>query len=293
LRESSSDSYPIDSSKLSNLDDEELLSIIQHEAHRIEKAVYNDILDKKAEYYSTKDERINKSKNILINERNYSYSHPIISWAMNIQSILEDSEPTWISDESLTTVELELDNLDPFVEFLEDRRSVRVWADGQNQPSDQQLHSIANKLIEGAKLAPNSGNRQAWRFKIITCEKEKKLLDGIKEKHTIKAPLLLFVGMDARVYGDVADSEISIYLDAGAAIMQMILTAHNAGLGTSWNHFGKDLINSRRSNRRKYREFADQLDIPNYVEPMAIVCVGVAKFIPPTPARASNERYLI
>ncbi|ELZ56304.1 NADH dehydrogenase/NAD(P)H nitroreductase [Haloferax sp. ATCC BAA-646] len=178
-----------------------------------------------------------------------------------------------------------------FTDLLKSRRSTRTWAD--NQPSEKRLRKIAYQMIEGAKWAPNSGNRQAWRFKIIIDDEKKKLLDGIKEEHTVSAPLLIFVGMDTRLYGDVADSETSIYLDAGAAIMQMVLTAHNAGLGTCWNHFGKDLIKSRESNKEDYQKFTNRLDIPDYIEPMAIVCVGKPEFIPPIPERSDNERYII
>lgn len=291
--ESSPGSYPMDSFKLSNISDEELLSIIQHEAHRIEKAVYNDNLSEKEEYYNTKSKRIGKCIEILTHERGYSHDHSIITWAADIQSICNKAEPEWTAEKSSSDSQVDLDNLEKFVDFVEKRRSARVWVDEQNQPSEEQLEMIANMMIEGAKWAPNSGNRQAWRFKIITNDEEKKLLDGIKENHTVSAPLLIFVGMDTRVYGDVADSETSIYLDAGAAIMQMILTAHNAGLGTSWNHFGTDLIRSRKANQKDYREFTNQLNIPDYIEPMAIVCVGVPEFIPPTPARQSSEKYLI
>ena len=290
---SSAGSYPMNPSKLRDLSDDELLSIIQHEAHRIEKAVYNDILDEKEEYYSIKCERVEKCITILVNERDYTRDHPVINWATNIQSILDETECTWIPEKSSSPPGVNINNLDEFANFVENRRSTRVWADKQDQPSEEQLRIIANQMIEGAKWAPNSGNRQAWRFKIIISDQEKNLLDRIKEEHTVSAPLLIFVGMDARVYGDVADSEISIYLDAGAAIMQMILTAHNAGLGTCWNHFGTDLIRSRKINQTDYQEFANQLNIPDYIEPMAIVCVGVPEFIPPIPERSSNEKYLI
>lgn len=290
---SAADSYPTDPNELRNLNDDQLLSIIQHESHRIEKAVYNDILNEKEEYYNTKNKRIDECVMILTDEREYSYKHPVINWATNVQSLLEDSDSKWVAEKSSSAPETDLGKLNEFVEFVEDRRSTRVWAEEQDQPSEERLRMIANRMIEGAKWAPNSGNRQAWRFKIITNKEEKMLLENIKEEHTVSAPLLIFVGMDTRVYGDVADAETSIYLDAGAAIMQMVLTAHNAGLGTSWNHFGTDLIKSRKSNQEDYQEFTNQLEIPDHVEPMAIVCAGVPKFIPPTPARRSNEEYLI
>lgn len=290
-RENNRGTYPKEISQLKDLSDEELLTIVRHEAHRIEKAVYNEILSEKRDYYEEKSDRIENCVKILVNERDFPIDHPIISWAIEIQSLVQDRESTLISEKSSAAPEVNLTELDEFVEFVKNRRSTRVWSD--DQPSGDKLHQVASKMIEGAKWAPNSGNRQAWRFKIITEEDEKNLLGGIKEDHTVSAPLLIFVGMDKRMYGDVADSETSIYLDAGAAVMQMTLTAHNAGLGTCWNHFGMDLINSRKKNKEDYAKFTEQLAIPDYIEPMAILCAGKPKFIPPTPVRPSNQEYII
>jgi len=291
IRKTHNNSYPKTRSQLKELSNQELLSIIQHESHRIEKAVYNESLSEKEDYYTTKNERVEKCVEILINKRSFSSDHPIIEWAIDIQSILDEEDQEFIAEKSTSVPDTDFDELEKFVQFLKGRRSARVWA--ADQPPEEELKKVADKMVDGAKWAPNSGNRQAWRFKIITEDDKKKLLAGIKEEHTVSAPLLIFIGMDTRVYGDVADAETSIYIDAGAAIMQMVLTAHNAGLGTCWNHFGTDLINSRRSNQEDYKEFTEKLNIPPYIEPIAIVSVGKPKFIPPTPVRSPNERYLI
>ena len=72
-----------------------------------------------------------------------------------------------------------------------------------------------------------------------------------------------------------------MYLDASAAIMQMTLYIESIGLGSSWNHFGLDMINSRPSNPRLYHNFKTELNIPSYIIPIAILAIGKPAFIPP------------
>lgn len=281
----SSNSYPSSYEELNELSDSEILGIIQHESHRIEKAVYNDILIDKEGYYAQKRERVEVAINVLL-DRGFSEEFPTICWAQKICSMI-NSEPEYIENNSTPAPGYDIEGLNEFHSFVKTRRSTRVWAD--EQPKKSELREIAESLIDSAKWAPNSGNRQAWRFKVILDQSEKLLLSEIKEEHTISAPLLIFIGMDKRLYGDVADSETGIYIDAGAAIMQMVLTAHNAGLGTCWNHFGRDLIKTRESNQQAYSEFCNELDIPEHIEPIAILCVGRPEFIPPEPVRVPQE----
>jgi nitroreductase len=148
-------------------------------------------------------------------------------------------------------------------------------------------------MIDAARWAPTSGNRQPWRFLIITRREEKELLMKIKEEHCVTAPLLIFVGMDQRVYGALGKDERGIYIDAGAAAMQMVLLAHKCGLGVCWNHFADDLINSRKVNQDIYRRFARTMGIPEWIAPIAIVAIGIPEFLPPEPARMAVDGLMI
>lgn len=281
--------YPIKKEDLEELSDAELLAIVQHEAHRIEKAVYNENLEDKSDYYGLKKKRVNNIIDILIN-RDYPNKHPILSWAGEIIE-LEEHSPYFVENNKIDPPELDLYQLSRFVNMVAERRSARVWKD--DQPEKETLIDIGIKMIEAATWAPHSGNRQSWRFLLITKDDDRESLSVIKEEHTTVAPLLIFVGMDSRLYGDVADSETGIYIDAGAAAMQMILTAHKAGMGTCWNHFGRDLISSRKKNLEAYEEFQRQYDLPDHIEPIAIIAVGLPEYLPPTPPRRDPEEYLL
>ena len=233
------------------LSNDELLSLMRYESHRIEKAVYNDILEARKEIYREKWERLGTIYKML-EERDYpTTGEPTVLWSRQIYDAFDTLRTDFVERNSLPPPNFDPTEAKRFVAFVRARRSVRVWAD--EQPDLYILEEIAFCMIDAARWAPSSGNRQAWRFLILKSEKDKGLLRTIKEPHCIKAPLLIFVGMDARVYGKLGKSEQSIFLDAGAAIMQMVLAAHKCGLGVCWNHFADDLISSTEMTQERYK----------------------------------------
>lgn len=282
--------HPNDLDNLGRLSNDELLSLMRHESHRIEKTIYNNILQEKYSVYYEKWQKLSRIYQIL-QDRNYPSDEPTIVWSKKIYHSFENLEKEFIQANSSAAPEFNPDFALSFIQFLRARRSVRVWA--EEQPEKSILLAIAKQMIDAARWAPTSGNRQPWRFLILTDVAEKELLTGIKENHCITAPLLIFVGMDTRFYGALGDSERSIYIDAGAAIMQMVLMAHKCGLGVCWNHFADDLILSRKVNQVIYSKFAKSLNIPEHISPIAIIAIGIPKFIPPEPARMEVESLLI
>ena len=276
--------------ELEDLTTGQLLALMRHEAHRIEKAIYNDILQEKHPVYLTKWERVGKIQ-VLLTVRGVPATEPTVAWAKEIHDHFEDLEASFIRPRSEPAPPSEPEAIEAFLDFLKARRSVRVWA--PVQPRAEELEALALQLIDAARWAPTSGNRQPWRFKILIEPGRKELLRGLKEEHCISAPLLIFVGMDTRLYGALGDSERSIHIDGGAAAMQMVLAGHRGGYGVCWNHFADDLVLSRPSNVDAYEKFAAELGIPPAITPLAIIAVGRPAFVPPTPARTNLARLLI
>jgi nitroreductase len=289
IKNPESKGYPKEISKIGELSDDEILGIIRHEAHRIEKAVYNDIIEEKRSYYQSKKKRVENCIQVL-EQRGYPTDNPTLSWAEDIIK-MGGSNKEFVENNRIQPPDKDLSKLDSYINFISTRRSTRVWKD--DQPDDGTWIEIGEKMIEAATWAPHSGNRQSWKFLLMTEDSEREPLGVIKEEHTMAAPLLIFVGMDGRLYGDVADSETGVYIDAGAAAMQMINVAHHAGVGTCWNHFGRDLIDSREQNKQAYTKFREIHDIPPYIEPIAIVAVGMPEYIPPTPPRPQLNNLLL
>jgi nitroreductase len=274
----------------STLSDDELMAFMRHDAHRIEKSFYNRIFVAKQSFYAQRRDNVLEAIAIL-ERRGRDVTEPTIAWAREIAETFEHLEERFIRQKSSAPQPVDHRAADAFVALAASRRSSRVWA--ESQPPVAELDRFARRMIEAARWAPNSGDRQPIRFKIMIDPREKALLAGLKEEHCYAAPCLVFVGSDRRFYGGLGQNEAGIHIDAAAAAMQMVLTAHAAHYGVCWNHFSRDLIESRESNKRVYERFAKAMGIPDYVEPVAIIAFGHAAFHPPVPPRMSVEAMLL
>ena len=141
-----------------------------------------------------------------------------------------------------------------FSQLLSDRRSIRNYKD---EKLDVEL---VRQIIKDSTLAPNSGNRQPWRFSIvndrdlmkrISDESKKNILASITEDPDstrkryegflknpdsnvfYNAPCLVFI------FGDAAQR--SIHIDCALAASYFMLAAADRGLGTCWVALGGDI----------------------------------------------------
>lgn len=116
------------------------------------------------------------------------------------------------------------------IDIIKSRRSVRSF-----DQSKEVKKELIWKIIESANWAPSACNSQAWHFIVID---DRSILNDLVEKGLKKAkdtPVLILVCY--RRY--VKKQPINPYLDdqvqsASAAIQNLLLTAHNLGLGTCW-----------------------------------------------------------
>ena len=106
------------------------------------------------------------------------------------------------------------------------RRSVRLY---NSKPIE--IENI-NKIIESAIWAPSGKNGQPWKFKIIT---EQNIIEEISKlsvnsRWLKTAPCLIIVYLDKVCsYHYIKDVQ-----SCGAAIQNMLLTAHEIGIGSCW-----------------------------------------------------------
>ncbi|PLW99341.1 MAG: hypothetical protein C0593_03440 [Marinilabiliales bacterium] len=276
---------------LQRLSDQELLGLMRHEAHRVEKSVYNNILDKKRAYYDQKYQLINQITSILLKRDTKYADHPSIIWAGKINLAYPDIEKNFVNTYSSESgVNDDFIKINP-EDYFFTRRSCRVWS--KQQPSKEELEAVSERLISIGIHAPNSGNRQPWKFAVLIDKDEKEVLKGLKERHCYSAPLLIFVGVDKRLYKPAEHLENCLYIDAAAAATQMIIAAHMLGYGTCWNHLGEDLINSRTMNKESYAKLCRLKNIEHYVTPVAIIAIGMPEFIPPEPSRVNLDDVLL
>lgn len=146
--------------------------------------------------------------------------------------------------------------MENILDLIRSRRSVREFEEG-----DVTTDAI-DELLEAARWAPSGLNNQPWKFVIVQdkgrikeiscCTKYKKIVAG--------APLLIAVYLDKdEMYNYVKDVQA-----IGACIQNILLVAHNKGLGAVW--IGEILNRAVEVN--------EILGAKDVFELMAVVAIG-------------------
>ncbi len=137
-------------------------------------------------------------------------------------------------------------------EAISQRRSIRKYRDEQ-VPRD-----LIEKILEAAMLAPSGKNRQPWRFVVLEGRKKTEFIDLLKTTEKVrgfegnntgsfrqtitgmdKAPVVIIV-LNAYFDTCIEDGRLNHYRwltdvqSIGAAIQNMLLHAHELGVGTLW-----------------------------------------------------------
>ncbi len=158
---------------------------------------------------------------------------------------------------------------------LQGRRSVRRYEE-KAVPRD-----MVAELIEMAETAPSAGNLRARKYVVVTRPEMKKALAvaAYGQRPVEAAPLLIVVcadvGRSSARYGD-RGSLFSIQ-DATAAIMCILLAAHDLGLGACWVGAFDDAL------------VREALQLEERILPVAIISLGWPAESPPAPPGRSQE----
>ena len=135
------------------------------------------------------------------------------------------------------------------MEAIRTRRSVREYTG--EAVSDDEL----DRLIEAAQWAPSGLNNQPWRFMKVT---DRSLIDDMSELTKYRgvvsgAEALIAVFLDGReIYDRTKDLQSS-----GAALQNILLAAHDLGLGACW--LGEIL--NRREEAEDLRKVSGDLEM--------------------------------
>ncbi|MDF1558184.1 MAG: nitroreductase family protein [ANME-2 cluster archaeon] len=142
------------------------------------------------------------------------------------------------------------------LDIIKSRRSVRDFL--KRPVEDDQIADI----LEAGRWAPSGLNNQPWRFVVVTDrELAASLADCTRYDAIIRgAPLLIAVFLDKEMMYDRTKDTLA----CGAAIQNMLLTAHGMGLGAVW--LGEIL--------NKKADVSHILEAPGSMELMAVVAVG-------------------
>ena len=139
---------------------------------------------------------------------------------------------------------------------IRNRRSIREFTD---RPVERDL---LERILEAGIWAPSGLNNQPWRFVLISDVLVKsRLAEQTSYAHIISgAPALIAVYLDREIMYD----EVKDHQAAGACIQNMLLAAHELGLGAVW--LGQILKNKDQVNA--ILQLSDQYDL------MALLALG-------------------
>jgi nitroreductase len=154
------------------------------------------------------------------------------------------------------------------------RRSIRKYSE-KNIP--EEYYEI---LLKAAMHAPTARNRQPWHFIIISDRAIlKKLADTCPSWRMLEEAANAIV-----VCGDLnlEDAESFIIQDCSAATQNILLAAHELGLGTVW------LGVHPREDRLK--PLIEILHIPEHILPVSMVSIGKPDEYREQPDRYNIER---
>ena len=113
------------------------------------------------------------------------------------------------------------------------RRSVRKYLD-KHVPWE-----LVGRILAAGAAAPSAGNLQDWRFIIVRDDEKRKAITEacMLQSWMMQAPVhIVVIGEPAklkRFYGTRGERLYSVQ-DSGAACQNMLLAAHDAGLGACW-----------------------------------------------------------
>jgi nitroreductase len=116
------------------------------------------------------------------------------------------------------------------IDAITTRRSIRTFID-KAVPAE-----LIEKILNAGLRAPSAGNRQPWRFIVVTDRQKMKRLDTQYHQPCVeKAPALIVVCTNPHDTWERYDEHAHYHLlDAAAAMENMLLAAHALGLGAVW-----------------------------------------------------------
>ncbi len=165
--------------------------------------------------------------------------------------------------------------MNDILKIIKERRSVRNFQK-KDIPED-----VIKKLIDAITWAPSAGNLQSRKFYFVKDDKTKRdiAIAALNQNFIAEAPLVIVGCADRRIENRYGDRGIHLYTiqDVACSIMNMMLTAHENGLGSVW-------VGAFRES-----DVFEILDMPNNLRPVAIVPVGYPSRIPSAPPRVTAK----
>jgi len=249
-----------------NVSDEKLLPLLRSQIHVLEKRVIEREVDflkmmhARAYYFEARDREI--------------LSQDEIDWCENVLFGKNKREQRIKSSKVNASGDI--------TSIIKERRSVRVWKESDIDKD------VFKNLIEAAKWAPSSCNRQPWHFIVISDKEKLNLLYQAKGQKFLKnAPYCIMVLVNQDAWSSKEAYDYFSGLDSGAAIQNLLLKAEDLGLGACWVNWSPKEITKENSEKVK-----KVFNIPGHYNIISIIPIGRYEDKPFPPARKNTDDFL-
>ena len=144
------------------------------------------------------------------------------------------------------------------LQAISTRSSIRKFSD-KEVPLE-----VINTVIKAGIQAPSGGNRQPWRFVVVTDKSKIKAFDPEYHQSCVEqAPAVIVVCANPHdTWEKYGENDQRYILDTAASIQNMLLAIHAQGLGGVW------IISFSKTEVRK------QLNIPLHWQIVSIIPFG-------------------
>lgn len=114
-------------------------------------------------------------------------------------------------------------------EAIQQRHSVRRYQDKPVEPEK------IERLMEAARLAPSAGNRQEWRFVVVTdADMRQKLVPAANGQEFVGQAPVVIAACSVDNEHVMPCGQLSAPIDVAIALEHIALQATEEGLGTCW-----------------------------------------------------------
>ena len=114
-------------------------------------------------------------------------------------------------------------------EAIQQRYSVRAYRD---KPVEQDK---LDRVMEAARLAPSAGNRQEWRFVLVTDpDTREQLIEAARGQEFVGEAPVVIVACAVGEPHEMTCGQLSYPIDVAIALEHIALQATEEGLGTCW-----------------------------------------------------------
>jgi len=171
------------------------------------------------------------------------------------------------------------------IDSIKDRRSIRAF-DKDKEITDDEI----NVILDAAKWYPSARNIQPIEFIVIRDKDIREKLAEVSNQIQPKiAPVCIVVIADMNrewLIGEISPHDtttsdkginIFMYMDAGAAIQNLMLAAHSLGIGSLW-------ISAFDAG-----ELRKIVKVPKHYKTLAIICLGQYSHKPRAPPKRNLD----